>query len=286
MTISAAEVYINPSTTIYPNSTTNVTMGQYRGHPARFTEKRQLNFHSRAGIDVHATPRTQVILRRAHESPRHIPVAGIYQTGNALGSRTFLVEAPYDYTQLEGHIISILNADAILSLFKQATEIVVDLHSKNLVHGSIMAESFVVNSSGNLYLSQFEDMRIEDPNSPFRPIGGPAVGAMAFMAPELLDSLRGDGVASLSKATDIYALGCLGFQLFSKSEPFQKYTGLSGNLAIAQVKLITAVVDRHERPERFAGAENIWNTLEACWAPDPASRPSASDLLRRLTSVG
>jgi serine/threonine protein kinase len=78
-----------------------------------------------------------------------------------------------------------------------------------------MAKSFVVNSSGNLYLSQFEDMRIEDPNSPFRPIGGPAVGAMAFMAPELLDSLRGDGVASLSKATDIYALGCLGFQVWS-----------------------------------------------------------------------
>ena len=76
-----------------------------------------------------------------------------------------------------------------------------------------MVKSFVVNPSGSVHLAQFDDMRIEDSNSPFRPIYGPAVGAMACMAPELLDSLRSDGVASLSQATDVYALGCLGFQV-------------------------------------------------------------------------
>ena len=92
-------------------------------------------------------------------------------------------------------------------------EIVIDLHSKGLVLGSLTAKSFVVDPSGNLCLAQFEDMRVEDPNSPFRPIGKPILSVMAFMAPELLESLRSDGIAYLSKATDVYAVGCLGYQV-------------------------------------------------------------------------
>ena len=90
---------------------------------------------------------------------------------------------------------------------------VVNLHSRGLVHGSLTLKSFAVDMSGNLFLGQFEDMKIEDPNSPFRPSNSPTVAGMAFMAPELLQSLRRDGVASLTKATDIYSLGCLGYEV-------------------------------------------------------------------------
>jgi serine/threonine protein kinase len=97
--------------------------------------------------------------------------------------------------------------------FKQAVEIIVDLHSNGLVHGSVMEQSFAVGPSGNLCLARFQNMRPEDPNVPFHPIGNLSVGATAFMAPELLRSLRDNESVSLSKATDIYGLGCLGYQV-------------------------------------------------------------------------
>ena len=101
------------------------------------------------------------------------------------------------------------------SQFKQAVKIIADLHSRGLVHGSIMASAFVVDQEGNLYLSHFDNMRTEDLTVPFLPMDNPSAGAMAFMAPELLRSMKDNGVASLSRATDIYALGCFGFEVRS-----------------------------------------------------------------------
>ena len=49
----------------------------------------------------------EAALRRSHESPRHVPVAGVYQQGG----RTFLVEAPYQYTGLEDYLAASTTAD-------------------------------------------------------------------------------------------------------------------------------------------------------------------------------
>ena len=46
-------------------------------------------------------------------------MAGVYQTGDNLGNRTFLVEAPYNYTSLEEYVTNTtLSADGILSLVR------------------------------------------------------------------------------------------------------------------------------------------------------------------------
>lgn len=58
---------------------------------------------------------------------------------------------------------------------------------------------------------------MEDPNTPFHPIGGLPVAAMAFAAPELLDSLRNNGSAPLTKATDMYSMGCFAYEVRSSS---------------------------------------------------------------------
>ena len=60
-------------------------------------------------------------------------------------------------------------------------------------------------------------MRVEDPNAPFRPINGVSVTAMPFVAPELLDSLRSDGLVPMTRATDIYSTGCFADEVHSLS---------------------------------------------------------------------
>lgn len=61
---------------------------------------------------------------------------------------------------------------------------------------------------------------------------------------------------------------------------------------MAQIKLITAVVNHGERPKRpvvgshvcarFVMTDQIWVVIEECLAANPASRPSAAGLLDRL----
>ena len=98
---------------------------------------------------------------------------------------------------------------------KEALEIVEDLHSKGLVLGTIRLKTFVVCPLGRLLLSAFDNMCVEDPNSPFRPIPSPSLDSMGCMAPELLHSLKADGIACLTKATDTYAVGCFGYEVTS-----------------------------------------------------------------------
>ena len=103
----------------------------------------------------------------------------------------------------------------------QALKIIADLHSRGLVLGIVRSKSFVVDASGTLFLSGFETMRVEDPSVPFRPISGASVGEMAFMAPELLDSLRNDGPVALARETDMYSIGCFAYEVSLVSKLLQ-----------------------------------------------------------------
>lgn len=74
-------------------------------------------------------------------------------------------------------------------------------------------KSFVVDSSGKLFLSRFDHMRVEDPTVPFHPTASPSVSSMAFMAPELLQSFKSNGTQSLTQPGDVYALGCVAYEV-------------------------------------------------------------------------
>ncbi|KAJ3537427.1 hypothetical protein NMY22_g5594 [Coprinellus aureogranulatus] len=260
--------------------------GSYQDLPAQLTEKRQLTRQTEAGVDVRDALVAEARLRREYYTEKHVRVAGIYRTGDAFGSRIYLVEAPYQYTKLKEYLAVHPEVNR-LDLFKEALKIVEDLHHKGLVLGPIRPQDFVVDISGSLFLSGFEHMRIEDPSAPFRPILGPSVAAMAYMAPELLRSFKDDGEANLTKAADVYALGCFAYELFTGQQPFAEYVG--DRTHRAQYRLISAVVDRNERPQKPAGGsdsfirfgltEGIWGAIASCWHGDSASRPSVADLL-------
>ncbi|TEB17022.1 hypothetical protein FA13DRAFT_1804466 [Coprinellus micaceus] len=107
MIIVAADARADLNATTCLNPTANVVMGHLQDSPARLIEKRQLPYHSQAGISVRHMLVAQAALRHSHESPRHVPVAGVHQHG----SRTFLVEAPYHYTELEVYLTATPTAD-------------------------------------------------------------------------------------------------------------------------------------------------------------------------------
>lgn len=77
-------------------------------------------------------------------------------------------------------------------------------------------------------------------------------------------------------------------------DPFAKYR-VPENPHVARIRLITAVVDSNQRPERpasgsdaytrFGMTDGIWGHISECWTADPALRPTVSCLLQRLETV-
>ena len=50
------------------------------------------------------------------------------------------------------------------------------------------------------------------------------------------------------------------------------------------VKLQQGTLNWGERPDNMAPM--MWEALQECWAPDPSSRPTAGELLRRFEAAG
>ncbi|KAH7923800.1 hypothetical protein BV22DRAFT_1035939 [Leucogyrophana mollusca] len=101
-------------------------------------------------------------------------------------------------------------------------------------------------------------------------------GSTPWMAPELFN-VGGGEQKRKTCASDIYALGCVGYEIFSGKPPFS-------HLSPPMVMLV--IMNNHPLP-RPASAELddvIWGLIEACRSVDPESRPKASEVVRRLRS--
>jgi len=104
---------------------------------------------------------------------------------------------------------------------------------------------------------------------------------MRWMSPELLDPDGfgfGDG---RTKESDCYALGMVVYEVLSGQAPFS-----GSRAAIVLQKVIEG-----KHPERPGGTEgmwfmdDLWWTLNLCWATEPKSRPSIEAVLKCLGRV-
>lgn len=103
------------------------------------------------------------------------------------------------------------------------------------------------------------------------------LGAIPYMAPECWRSWTDAG-----KPMDIWAIGCIAYQLVTGSLPFG-----SGRRAIAEVvRLEQAGTVNLPPPPLFGRSaatrgleQEIWSLITRCLTVDPQARPNASDLL-------
>jgi serine/threonine protein kinase len=95
----------------------------------------------------------------------------------------------------------------ILSQIGQALQYV---HQRNIIHGNLKPENILFTASGDVLLTDFTIHILLDA------AGGAHkhnIGSARYLAPEQFQ-----GIAS--KASDQYALGCIGYELFTGSVPF------------------------------------------------------------------
>lgn len=109
-----------------------------------------------------------------------------------------------------------LEPDATLDIVRQVGDALDAAHADGLVHRDVKPGNVLVLPSGFAYLVDFGIATRSD-ESRLTTDGG-AVGSLAYMAPERFSDER------LTPACDIYALGCLAYELMTGRAPFRRET--------------------------------------------------------------
>jgi serine/threonine protein kinase len=99
-----------------------------------------------------------------------------------------------------------------------------------------------------------------------------AIGALPYMAPEMIDSIRDAG-----KPADIWSLGALTFELMSGQKPFGAGYKAVPAIMAARVPSLPSVITNRAQFKPIG--EELYGLIQACLQREPTDRLSADNLV-------
>ncbi|KAF7331215.1 Kinase-like protein [Mycena sanguinolenta] len=144
------------------------------------------------------------------------------------------------------------------------------LHSRDIVHGDLRGANILVKDDWSACLSDFGLSIFSDATSTTSTNRG---GSLYWMAPELLFPERFGLKFTRTPATDVYAFGCVCFELYTGRPPFSDLFEPA-----ACMKVLDG--ERAERPS--AMSDTLWQNVTEFWAQASAMRPSTGFVLQNM----
>ncbi|TKY51800.1 phosphorylation protein [Spatholobus suberectus] len=147
------------------------------------------------------------------------------------------------------------------------------LHLKNIVHFDLKCDNLLVNLGdperpvckvGDFGLSRIKCNTL---------VSGGVRGTLPWMAPELLDG----NSCRVSEKVDIFSFGIAMWEILTGEEPY-------ANMHCGAI--IGGIVNNTLRPPIPKRCDFEWKKLmEECWSPDPAARPTFTEVKNRLRNM-
>ncbi|KAJ3555728.1 hypothetical protein NP233_g12141 [Leucocoprinus birnbaumii] len=214
-----------------------------------------------------------------------LPFYGVYHLEHSTYNRICLVSPWMENGNVDEYLARETNADR-MSLIRDVASGLKYLHGQNIVHGDLKGANVLVHCSGRACLADFGLSTIRDPEVMAMTTSSSSSGCggtIRWMAPELLSSHDTDDPIS-TKATDIYAFAGVSYEVFTGHIPFYE---------VFRDQTVILKIHRGERPtrpnpeifSRNGMTEGIWRLMQDCWLTSPKDRPTASDVLARLTII-
>ncbi|KAJ6231330.1 serine/threonine-protein kinase tnni3k-related [Anaeramoeba flamelloides] len=104
-------------------------------------------------------------------------------------------------------------------------------------------------------------------------------GTVSWMAPELLDPNNENKIHT--KATDVYSLGIIFWELVSEQRPYEQQLGNETSIAM---KVIAG--GRNPIPEPRRCPKEFARLIEKCWHQNAENRPTANQVVEELEQYG
>ncbi len=197
----------------------------------------------------------------------HPYVVAVYDFGEYDG-RLFLVMELVEGESLDRRLSAAgpLPVEQVARIAAQAAAGLAAAHQQGIVHRDIKPANLLLDADGTLKIGDFGIARFVDDPSGALTTTGQIVGTSLYLAPE-----RALGRAA-GPAADVYALGCLLYQLLTGRPPFQADSAVA---ILHQHLDATPPSPRQDRPELPPAFENF---LLGLLAKRPEDRPTAPQI--------
>lgn len=174
------------------------------------------------------------LLREARAASRamHKGIVGVLDYGRLPDSRPFLVMELVEAETLEQRIArGPIEPREVIDIAISLATALQAAHEAGVVHRDLKPSNIFVDDDLSVKLSDFGAAKLMDDVGPALTVEGTTVGTPYYMAPEQARGQR------IDRRTDIYALGCVVFEMLSGEPPF----GGDNALAVITQHVLSAV---------------------------------------------
>ena len=201
---------------------------------------------------------------------QHPNILGMYDSGSADGLLYYVMpfvegESLRDKIDREGQ----LPVDDALAITLEVADALGYAHKQQIIHRDIKPENILL-SGGHALVADFGIARAVDAGQQKLTQTGMAIGTPTYMSPE-----QGMGEA-VGQTTDIYALGCVLFEMLAGEPPFTGKTS-SGILAKHVMEQVPSV-----RIIRQAAPPEVEDAIFAAMGKSPADRPQTCEAFAEM----
>jgi len=203
---------------------------------------------------------------------RHPFVLPLHDSGETGGTLYFVM--PYiDGESLRARLEreGPLGLGDVVAIARNVADALDYAHGEGIVHRDVKPENILLSRHGHALLADFGIARGTGPAAGVTTQVGMAIGTVSYMSPE-----QALGEAQLDGRSDVYALGCVVFEMLSGQPPFVG----SNPLAIIAQHISTAMPELTCRPGQPAG---VATTVARALEKDAARRfPTAGAFVQAL----
>ncbi|KAG6916394.1 hypothetical protein DXG01_007021 [Tephrocybe rancida] len=164
------------------------------------------------------------------------------------------------------------------------------LHSLGIIHGDLKGPNILVDDGGQALLADFGISTVSNSEivgwtsqTKDTSMGGTA----RWQAPELIsvedNEAEGEERTRNTRASDIYAWGCVCLEIFTGKIPFANFPNDYNVIHYVQSG------GRPQRPSKssmpwvsWGLTEEIWSCMDGCWSREPSQRPTAPSVVQLL----
>ncbi|MEV6282567.1 serine/threonine-protein kinase [Kribbella sp. NPDC051770] len=164
-------------------------------------------------------------------------------------------------------------ADRALAVIRQSAAGLAAAHRNDIVHRDVKPQNLLITADGTVKVSDFGIARFLTDTTTTLTATGQILGSIHYLAPE-----RAQGLPA-GKASDVYALGCVLYQLVTGHPPFQ---GDQPASVMYQHVTTEPTPPSDLRPQLAGPFEEL---LLSMLAKDPADRPTAGEVAATATSL-